>query len=178
MSQISEKVDKHAKSRESLREIQQLFEQAVQHNTIEEIREHTDDEFSFVSFTDQSFSNFDAFLKQWNLSRASMIGNGSFTTNLNPETSLFEGNIAICKGNARNKMINNEGKIFEYNSHWTVVFKQTNGVWKILRAHNSLDPFTNPMLLSHVKGRVIKASILALLLGGLIGATLIYFLTQ
>lgn len=162
---IDKTSDMHESSREQLRALQVIFEKAVMNNTIEDMREHIDDDFSFVSFTDKSFDNFDAFAKQWKISRDEMIGNGSFTTQLNPDPALFEGDIAICKGNANNQMNDRKGKSFEYGSNWTVIFKQTNGVWKVLRAHNSLDPFKNPMLVSGVKKYVFKMSAIAFGIG-------------
>ena len=155
-------MDKHEKSREELRAMQQVFQQAVKNNTIEDMRAHIDADFSFVSFTDKSFDPFDDFEKQWKISRAKMIGNGEFTTELNPQPAQFVGDIAVCKGNASNHMVDNQGKSFEYGSNWTVIFKQTDGVWKVLRAHNSLDPFGNPMLISHVKTSLLKPASLHL----------------
>lgn len=158
-------IDKDESSRQQLRELQSIFEQAVKNNSIEDMREHVDVDFSFVSFTDKSFDNFDTFAKQWKISRNEMIGSGSFVSQLNPEPAVFEGDIAICKGNASNTMVDKRDKTFEYSSNWTVVFKQTDGVWKVLRAHNSLDPFSNPMLRSGVKKHVFKMSLIAFGIG-------------
>lgn len=160
-------MDQHAESREELRAIQQIFQQAIENNTIGDMREHVHDDFSFVSFTDKSFENFDAFEEQWKITREGMIGSGSFSSELNPETSLFYGDIAICKGDARNKMVDKKGQRFEYSSHWTVVFKRSDDAWKVLRAHNSLDPFGNPILVKHVKKEVLKYSVGAFVLGAL-----------
>jgi len=164
---MSNETDVHANSRELLRAIQHRFEQAVQNNTIEDMREHVDSAFSIVSFTDSSFDNFDDFVRQWEITRTKMIGNGSFSTDMRPETTLFEDNIAICKGNAINKMVDKKGKSFEFTSNWSVVCKFDGQAWKILRAHNSLDPFENPMLVSGVKGHMVKAAAVAFLLGGI-----------
>jgi len=176
MSDTSEQFDPHEKSREELRELQQVFQHAVKNNSIGDMRTHTDKDFSFVSFTDKSFSNFDDFEKQWNISRQKMIGSGSFTTELNPETSLFFDDIAVCKGNANNHMIDAKGESFNYGSNWTVIFKKTDDAWKVLRAHNSLDPFSNPMLLSHVKKSVLKYAVSAFIVGGIVCSLLTYFL--
>jgi len=162
---MNTETDVHAESRELLRAIQHTFQEAVKNNTMEDMRPYIDKDFSFVSFTDKSFENFDAFLKQWDITRKKMVGNGSFTTEMNPETTLFEDNLAVCKGNAVNKMVDKKGKSFEFSSNWTVVCKHVQGEWKILRAHNSLDPFENPMLVSGVKSHLVKAGIVGLLLG-------------
>lgn len=171
-------MDTIEQNRDSLRAIQQVFQKAVENNTIGDMREHIDSRFSFVSFTDKSFENFDDFEKQWNITRAEMIGNGKFTTELNPEPTVFVGDIAVCKGNATNQMTDKQGKSYEYSSNWTVIFKQTEGTWKVLRAHNSLDPFGNPMLKSRVKGLIFKSSAIAFILGGVVCSLATYLLTQ
>lgn len=178
MTNIQNDVDVNAEARESLRLIQQVFETAVKNNTIADMRAHIHQDFSFVSFTDKSFESFDDFEKQWGISRENMVGNGTFTTALNPETTQFEGDIAICKGNAANQLTDKQGKSYQYTSHWTVIFKHTDDGWKVLRAHNSLDPFGNPMLVSNIKRLVTKASIVAFLIGGLVCSLLSYWISK
>jgi len=122
---MKNETDMYESSREALRAIQMVFQEAVKNNSIEDMREHIDKDFSFVSFTDKSFESFDDFVKQWEISREEMVGDGSFATELNPETTLFEGDIAICKGNATNQLVDKKGKAFTYSSHWTVIFKKS-----------------------------------------------------
>lgn len=156
--------------REQLRAIQAVFEQAIKNNSIEDIRQHTHKDFSFVSFTDRSFKDFDSFAKQWGVTRQQMLGKkGTFTSQLNPEPTFFYDDIAICHGCASNQMKDSHGKDFVYTSNWTVVCKKEQEDWKVVRAHNSLDPFANPMLVAGVKSRIIGAVITALILGIILG---------
>ena len=62
-------------------------------------------------------------------------------------------------------MIDRKGASFDYHSNWTVIFKQTDNSWKVLRAHNSLDPFANPMLIAGVKAKLFKTGLAAFTLG-------------
>ncbi|MDH5324705.1 MAG: DUF4440 domain-containing protein [Gammaproteobacteria bacterium] len=172
--QEAQKTDLNESEREKLRAIQVVFEQAVASNNIEALRPHTDPEFSYVSFTDRSFADFDAFSKQWDLTRKEMVGNGSFTTQLNPQPSLFLGDIAVCTGNSENTMVDKRGQSFTFSSHWTVVMKKSAGDWKVLRAHNSLDPFSNPMLVHAVKSKVLQTGALAFIVGGALCSLLSY----
>jgi len=165
----------HNEEREKLREIQAVFEAAVENNTIDDLRPYTDTEFSFVSLSDRSFSDFDTFSLQWGLTRKQMVGSGRFTTHLNPQPSLFCGDIAICYGNSENKMLNSKGQIFDFTSHWTVVFRRKDGEWKVLRAHNSLNPFSNPMTKHAVKAMLVKVGVLAFI-GGALCSLLMYLL--
>ncbi len=169
-------VDPHLNDREYLREVQSRFEIAVKENDIESMRSFVDDRFSFVSFTDKSFINFDSFKTQWAITRESMVGTGSFTSQLNPEPAIFEGDLAVCQGNASNRLVDNNGNQFDFTSNWTVVFMRSGEEWKVLRAHNSLDPFGNPMLIHGVKKRVVKISVLAFLIGALMSSVVHYLI--
>lgn len=154
--------------RAQLRTIQAIFENAVEKNTLEDLREYIDPDFSIVSFTDKSFEDFESFGKAWKITRQEIIGSGRFSTKLNPEPALFIDNLAICKGRADNAMVDGKGRQFDYPSNWTVVFKKTDGNWRILRAHSSLDPFGNPIIVSHVKRKIFASSLLAFVLGAVI----------
>lgn len=170
--------DPFESDREQLRAIQTIFENAVEKNTLEDLRDHIDSDFSIVSFTDKSFDDFESFNKQWKITRQNTIGNGSFTTKLNPVPSLFIDDIAICKGRSDNTMVDNTGQRFEYTSNWTVIFKRTNNTWKILRAHSSLDPFGNPVLVSKVKRKILLSSLLSFIFGSVTCSLLAYWILQ
>ena len=160
--------------REKLRQIQTLFEGAVENNSIEDIRPFTHADFSFVSFTDKVFTDFDSFKRQWDITRKKMVGNGRFSTRLNPEPTLFTDDIAIAHGKANNTMIDNKGHQFDFTNHWTVIFKRHNTEWKVLRAHNSLDPFTNPMLVHGVKRKMMTFGLLSFVAGMILSSVFYY----
>lgn len=166
----------HEEERERLRAIQAQFEKAVENNTIRDLEPLIAPDFSFVSFTDRSFSDFDSFTRQWDLTRKEMVGSGSFTTRLDPEPALFTEDTAICFGNSKNHMIDRKGHSYDFTSHWTVVFRRIEGEWKILRAHNSLDPFFNPMLKHAVKTTLVKSALAAFVLGGAVCSALTYLI--
>lgn len=163
-------MDNRDQDREQLRAVQAVFEQELKTNSIEDIREYTHKDFSFVSFTDRSFKDFDSFAKQWGLTRQEMLGqNGTFSSQLDPEPSFFYDDIAICHGCASSQMKDKTGKDFEYTSNWTVICKKEEDEWKVVRAHNSLNPFSNPMLIAGVKSRIIGAVSISLILGIVLG---------
>jgi len=166
--------DQQTVERDKLRELQGVFEKAVKDNTIENMRPFIHPEFSFVSFTDKSFDDFDSFKQQWDLTRKEMVGSGHFSTQLNPAPTLFIDDIAIAHGNAKNSLLNTRGQSFNFTNNWTVIFKRLDGEWKVLRAHNSLDPFSNPMLVNGVKQKIIKYSLLSFSGGILLCSILSY----
>lgn len=166
-------MDPYEQERNKLREIKALFEKAVADNNIEVMREHLDDDFSFVSFTDRSFDDFDSFSKRWKQTRDEMVGSsGSFTTSLSPQPTIFDGDMAIAYGNSQNAMQDKSGDQYNFDSHWTVIFRKHGDDWKVLRGHNSLDPFGNPMLKTGVKRAVTKYAVVTFLLGAVAGAIL------
>lgn len=173
---MTQQTDIYENEREKLRKLQLVFEKAVAENSIEDIRPFTDPEFTFVSFTDREFKDFDAFKKQWDITREKMVGSGRFSTQLNPQPTIFMQDIAIASGNAVNSMVDNKGQHYDFNNHWTVIFKRINDEWKVLRAHNSLDPFANPMLVNGVKRKLINFSLLAFISGALVSSILSYFI--
>jgi len=170
--------DQFEDDREQLRVIQTIFENAVDKNTLEDLGAYIDADFSIVSFTDKSFEDFESFIKEWKISRRKIVGKGGFITKLNPEPSLFIDDIAICKGCSDNTMVDNKGQRFKYTSNWTVIFKRTDGIWKILRAHSSLDPFRNPVLVSNVKRKIFMSSLLAFILGSVTCSVVAYWIFQ
>lgn len=169
-------MDQHKTEREKLLSIKKHFEQAVATNNIEAMREYIDADFSFVSFTDRAFNDFDSFCARWKKTHDEIVGQGDFSTTLMPEPTLFFNDIAIAYGNSENHMQDRKGKRFQYNSHWTVIFKKDGDNWKVLRGHNSLDPFGNPMLQAGIKQAVMKYSTLAFAAGVLISALVFWLL--
>ncbi len=157
----------HEQDRKQLRGIQAIFEDAVLNNTIGKLKGHIHPNFSFVSFSDTLFTNFKDFETQWGKTRAEMVGSGSFSTELNPEPAEFHGDIAVTYGNSSNQLVNPQGKSFSYTSNWTVIFKREGDQWKVLRAHNSLNPFSNPMLVDGVKTKVLQTGLVALGVGAM-----------
>lgn len=67
-------------------------------------------------------------------------------------------------------MVDRKGDLCEFTTHWTVILKRNDGEWKVVRAHNSLDPFANPMLKSSVKKALFWMGLLAFLGGSAVGA--------
>ena len=86
---------------------------------------------------------------------------------------MIKGDIALCRGNAKNTLVNDSGKVFVFTSHWTATCQKIGDKWLILRAHNSLDPFYNPMLENAVRSLILKSVVAAALLGLLLGAAIV-----
>lgn len=145
--------------------MKQTFEQAVRENRIEMMAPFLDEQFSIVTYTDREFTDFEAFKKQWQETRRQLLEGGSYSVELLPDRRIIAGDISISKGNSQNVLTTGDGKSHRFESHWTVVCRKSGGQWKILRAHNSLNPFSNPMLESAVREMIVKYCVLAGIIG-------------
>ncbi len=155
--------------RQALRQLKAAFEEAVCNNDMELLRPYLHPDFTFVTFTDREFNDFRKFKQRWESTRRKLIGRGSYTVELLPDRTQFAGDIAICKGDSRNTIVMENGKMMRFTAKWTAVCQKVEGEWLILRAHNSLDPFGNPMVKSGVKRLACWSSFLGVVLGGYLG---------
>ncbi len=155
---------------QALRELKAVFEKAASENDLELLRPHVNQDFSAVTYTDREFTDFDAFKARWQKTRDEIVGNGSYKVTLLPERSEIYGDFAIARGDSENVLVNDAGKEFRFTSHWTTVCRKVDGRWKIVRAHSSLDPFGNPMLIDGVTAKVTQVGGVAALGGLILGA--------
>jgi ketosteroid isomerase-like protein len=157
---------------QALRDLKAVFEKAASENDLELLRPHVHENFSAVTFTNREFTDFDAFKDRWQKTRDEIVGDGSYKVTLLPERSRIDGDWAIARGDSENVLVNSAGKEYHFNSRWTAICRKVDGEWKLIRAHSSVDPFGNPMLLDGVKTRIIQftagAGIAGLVVGGLI----------
>ena len=68
------------------------------------------------------------------------------------------------------------GNEYRFTSHWTAVLRKVDGQWKIVRAHSSLDPFGNPMVVGEAKRKVMQIGIAAAAGGLLLGVVFAWLL--
>ena len=162
---------------QALRELKAVFEKGASQNRLDLLNPYVSEKFSAVTYTDREFTDFEAFKERWQKTREEIVGNGSYKVTLLPERSELYGDLAIARGDSENILINEAGKEFRFTSHWTAVCRKVDGQWKIFRAHSSLDPFGNPMLVNGVRQRMLLAGGAAAV-GGLIVGGLVVFLAM
>jgi ketosteroid isomerase-like protein len=169
-SSVVAEEENHA-DHEALRGMRRAFEEAAAKNNMDLMKPYLATNFSIVTFTDREFSAFESFKAQWGKTRNAMLGErGSYRVDLDPEYSVLMGDVALCRGNAKNELVDGKGHRFEFTSHWSVVCRKIDGEWKIVRGHNSLNPFDNPMLKQGVKSLLVKAVAAGLVAGLVLGA--------
>jgi ketosteroid isomerase-like protein len=163
---------------EALRNLKTVFENAINQNDMETIRPYLDDEFTVVTYTDREFTDFDAFKAQWVKTRKKLLGNGSYYVELIPHRSTIYDDTAIARGDSKNLMITECGETYKFSAKWSAVCRKVDGEWKILRAHNSLDPFGNPILRRKVLKYGLILGVTAVAAGLALGATATYKLLK
>jgi ketosteroid isomerase-like protein len=163
----------------ALRQFKALFEKAVNENNMDLMKPHLHEPFSVVTYTDREFKDFEAFKARWQKTREELLGSsGRYSLTLDPDRSEIFGDIAVAHGNSDNVMVTPSGDEHRFASHWTVVFRKVDGQWKIVRAHNSLNPFDNPMLRTAVRKLVIQYSGGALVVGAILGGAVGFWLSH
>jgi len=162
---------------QALRELKAVFEKAASENNLDLLKPHLHEPFSAVTYTDREFTDFEAFKARWQKTRDEVVGEGgSYKVTLKPQRSEIYSEWAITRGDSDNTLITGAGKDYHFTSHWTAVCRKVDGQWKIVRAHSSLDPFGNPMLVATVWQRVIQVGIGATIGGIILGALVTWFL--
>lgn len=161
---------------QALRELKALFEKAASENKLDLLRPHLHEPFSVVTYTDREFSDFEKFKARWQKTRDETVGNGTYKVTLLPERSEIYGDMAVAHGDSENVLVTAAGNEYKFSSHWTAVLRKVDGEWKIVRAHSSLDPFGNPMLVAGVKQKLIQVGLAAGAGGLVLGGLAAYFL--
>jgi ketosteroid isomerase-like protein len=163
---------------QALRELKAIYEKAASENKLDPLKEHLHEPFSVVTFTNREFTDFESFKARWQKTRDEIVGSGSYTVTLKPEKSEIYGDMAIAHGDSDNVLVTGSGKTYTFNSHWTAVLRKVDGQWKIVRAHSSVDPFGNPMLMDGFKQTVIQVGIAAAVGGLIVGALVMYLMRR
>jgi ketosteroid isomerase-like protein len=163
---------------QALRELKAVFEKAASENKLDLLKPFVSEAFSAVTYTDREFTDFDAFKARWEKTRDEIVGNGSYKVTLLPERSEIYGDFAIARGDSENVLVNSAGKEFHFTSHWTAICRKIDGQWMIVRAHSSLDPFGNPMIIDGVTNKIVQAAGVAALGGLIVGSLATYFLIR
>ena len=163
---------------DALRKLKAVFEEAATLNKLELLKPHLHEPFSFVTYTDREFTDFDEFKRQWDRTRERLLAGGSYSVTLKPERSDIYGDLAIARGNSDNVIKTGAGEEYRFGSHWTAVCRKVDGEWKIVRAHSSLNPFDNPLLRAEIRKASVRYGAAAIASGIALGVIATLLLTR
>lgn len=150
----------------ALRKLRDVYEQAIAKRDLAALKPHLAADFTAVMITADEVKGYDGILSYWKKVEDFLGKDGTYQVSIEPDDTIFEGNIAIAKGRAREHVVRS-GKTLDFISQWTAIARKEGTEWKIVRIQASIDPVKNPIItaLQGYKEWIIG---LAALVGGLI----------
>ena len=131
---------------EALRQLKAVYERAISDNNIDALAPHFSDQFHGVMLTGRVVTNFDELKRFWADMRELIGEGGSYTTTLNPERSVINGDVALARGSSNDVVVTSEKNEFRFTSYWTAVLQKQAGQWKLVQVQGTIDPIDNPFV--------------------------------
>jgi ketosteroid isomerase-like protein len=158
--------------RQALRQIKDLYQQAVNEDTLDLLAPHVDPSFTGVMLTSEPVTGLEGMKAYWKKMKDMMGSSGRYHVTVSYEPSHFFGDVAVARGTTQD-VVTIPGKEFRFTGHWSAVCVKREGAWKIVRIHASMDPLTNPFVTGWIQaGRLAfggGGAAGGLVLGGLLG---------
>jgi ketosteroid isomerase-like protein len=152
--------------KDALRNLKGIYEKAIATRDLSLLKPHLAADFTAVMITADEVKGFDGILSYWTKVEDFLGKDGTYQVTIDPDDTIFEGNIAIAKGQAREHAVRS-GKVLDFTSKWTAIARKEGEAWKIVRLQASIDPVGNPIItaLQGYKDWLIG---LAALIGGVV----------
>jgi len=163
VSVLSEEVEKQA-----LRDLKTTYEKAIAAGDLSLIEPHLADDFTAVMITADEVKDYEGIKSYWKKVTEFIGKDGTYTVSIEPDDTIFEGNIAIAKGIAKEHVVRN-GKTIDLVSKWTAIARKEGETWKLVRIQATIDPVTNPVVTTLGKAKLWITASIAALSGLLIG---------
>lgn len=150
----------------ALRNLRAVYEKAIASRDLAALKPHLAADFTAVMITADEVKGYDGILAYWKKVEDFLGKDGTYQVTIDPDDTIFDGNIAIAKGRANEHAVRS-GKTLDFVSKWTAVARKEGGEWKLVRIQASIDPVGNPIIkaLQGYKQWIVG---LAALVGGLI----------
>lgn len=129
--------------RAALSKIRGLYEEVVKTDDLSKLMPYLADNMTAVTPTGEEVKSpqeLQAYFKKvWE-----MIGKGgTYEVKANLGRTDFYGDIAVSSGTTDEFIRSSAGNDFKQLGFWTAVTRKTDGQWKVIRMHGSMDPLTN-----------------------------------
>lgn len=129
----------------ALRNLRGVYEQAIVKHDMAALKPHLAADFTAVMITADEVKGFDGILEYWKKVEGFLGKDGTYQVSIDPDDTIFEGNIAIAKGRA-NEHVVRSGKTLDFTSQWTAIARKEGAEWKLVRIQASIDPVKNPII--------------------------------
>ncbi|QTN32289.1 nuclear transport factor 2 family protein [Akkermansiaceae bacterium] len=164
---FSQEADKQA-----LRDLKAIYERAIAEKDLELIKPHLAADFTAVMITADEVKDYDGIKAYWAKVEEFIGEDGTYTVSVEPDDTIFDGNIAIAKGIAKEQVVRG-GKNIDLTSKWTAIARKEGETWKLVRIQASIDPVNNPIITALNKGKLWVtggvAGVVGLVIGLLLG---------
>jgi ketosteroid isomerase-like protein len=129
----------------ALRNLRAVYEQAIANRDLESLKPHLASDFTAVMITADEVKGFEGIQSYWKKVEDFLGKDGVYQVSIDPDETIFEDNIAIAKGRAKEHVIRS-GKTLDFISLWTAIARKEGAEWKIVRIQASIDPVGNPII--------------------------------
>jgi ketosteroid isomerase-like protein len=160
---LSQEADKQA-----LRDLKSTYEKAIAAGDLSVIEPFLADDFTAVMITADEVEDYAGIKAYWKKVTEFIGDDGTYTVSVVPDDTIFEGNIAIAKGTAKEHVVRN-GKTIDLVSKWTAIARKEGNTWKLVRIQASIDPVTNPIVTALNRGKILLTGGVAGGVGLLVG---------
>lgn len=154
--------------KEALRNLRGIYEKAIGSRDLSQLKPHLAADFTAVMITADEVTGYEGITAYWKKVEDFLGDGGTYQVTIEPDDTLFEGNLAIAKGRAKEHVVRG-GKSLDFTSVWTVIARKEAGAWKIVRIQASIDPVGNPIIAVLQGAKLWLYTGAALVIGGLAG---------
>lgn len=137
--------------RAALRAIKARYEEAANSGDLSKIANDVSKDFTGVMVTGESVAGVNGFADYWKKVQSIIGAGGSYHVVGNVEKTDIFGDVAVTRGTTDEKVRLGSGKELAFSGHWTAVCHREDGVWKIFRVEETLDPVDNVFVSALVK---------------------------
>lgn len=131
--------------KEALRALRSTYEKAIASRDLSSLKPHLAADFTAVMITADEVKGMDGILNYWKKVEDFLGKDGTYQVTIDPDDTIFEGNIAIAKGRAKEHVVRS-GKTIDFTSQWTAIARKEGEAWKLVRIQASIDPIGNPII--------------------------------
>ena len=160
------------KDKQALRDLKATYEKAIATKDLDLIKPHLASDFTAVMITADEVKDYDGIKEYWKKVEEFIGEDGTYTVSVEPDDTIFQGDIAIAKGIAKEHVVRG-GKEIDLTSKWTAIARKEGDAWKLVRIQASIDPVNNPIITALNKGKLWitggVAGIAGLVIGLLLG---------
>lgn len=139
--------------KQALRDLKAVYEKAIATKDLELIKPHLASDFTAVMITADEVKDYDGIKAYWKKVEDFIGKDGTYTVTIEPDETIFQGDIAIAKGIAKEHVVR-KGKTIGLVTKWTAIARKEEGKWKLVRIQATIDPVNNPIITALGKAKL------------------------